>query len=797
MKYCPICTTDYVDTRERCPQDGARLIDKEEWAPGTVIRNKYRILSCIGRGGMGIVYKAEHLVFKDLWALKVMSPRLSQEAEFVRRFYVEAERQRKLKHRNVVRVDDVDQAEDGRLFIGMEFVDGMPMREMLHAAQGPLAVPLALAIARGMAEALEAADALGIVHRDIKPDNVLLERGPGGQFIPKLTDFGVAKMREGTATMSKTPLLTPQYAAPEQWQPDPDHPVDGRTDLYALGMTMYEMLTGRSPFNVSVDREWMYAHLNRIPEPPSHFNPALEADPRLDDLVLRLLEKDPAHRPASAREVIQQLALIEASPVRAATPAWGEATVAMPQRTMPSPPRRTPAPSPGTTPPAATPARRPGTTPPPATPARRPGTTPPARPPTAPPARRVPSRHREEVAPPVPAWVEPEAAPEAEIETSDEEYSAPPSRIGLWVTLVVVLALAGGGGYYYYWLQSRPAAPPAATAEAVSAPTPTPTVPATAAKSAPLTTPEPTVAEPPAPAGPPSEAFAHTLSGHSGAVLSVAFSPRGRWLASGSEDFTLRLWDYASGALSRTIALNESDVASVAFSPSGRQIAAANWAQVIDLVDVASGQSTAQLTGHSDSINSLAYSPNGAHLVSGSEDRTVRVWDVASHASQVLRGHNSAVRTVAYSPNGSTIASGDDGGELILWNMANGGSQTSLSGHSGSVQAVAFDPRGNWFVSGSQDASARLCNLSGQSGRVLLSGKGSVQSVAFSPDGHWLAVGTAENTVHLFDTTSWEEVTALSAGGGGVRSVAFSDDGHILAAGCGDHSIHVWRRRHA
>src|SRR6185312_307917 len=311
MKYCPICTTDYAQERERCPTDGAKLVDKEEWAPGLVVRNKYRIISRIGRGGMGIVYKAEHLVFKDLWALKVMYARLSQESEFVRRFYLEAEKQRRLKHRNVVRVDDIDQAEDGKVFIGMEFVDGMPLRDMLIACQGPLAPALVLSLLRGLVEALEAADALGIVHRDIKPDNILLERTPSGGFIPKLADFGVAKLRDSTAAFSRAPMLTPQYAAPEQWNPQPDQPPDGRTDLYALGMTAYEMLTGRLPFAAQSDQEWMYAHLHQTPAPPSSVNPELAAQPLWDEIVLRLVAKDRDERFAGATELLGELNRLE------------------------------------------------------------------------------------------------------------------------------------------------------------------------------------------------------------------------------------------------------------------------------------------------------------------------------------------------------------------------------------------------------------------------------------------------------------------------------------------------------
>jgi serine/threonine-protein kinase len=143
-----------------------------------------------------------------------MNPELARDAKFLRRFRQEAQATRRLRHHHIVQVDDLDQADDGSLFMAMEFVDGVSLRQLLQRTRGPLPLARALAIARGMAEALAAAHAQGLVHRDIKPDNVLLARDALGRDIPKVLDFGIVAMKESSAQLSSRPLLTPAYAPP-------------------------------------------------------------------------------------------------------------------------------------------------------------------------------------------------------------------------------------------------------------------------------------------------------------------------------------------------------------------------------------------------------------------------------------------------------------------------------------------------------------------------------------------------------------------------------------------------------
>jgi serine/threonine protein kinase len=304
MKTCPICEKSWPSNHTTCPTDGTLLIDSRELEPGTVIRGKYRIVRQLGRGGMGTVYLAEHILLNRPRALKFISSELSQDATFLRRFRREAQAAIELRHPNVVEVVDLDQAEDGSPYIAMEYVEGPDLRHAL--AGGAFPVERALHITRGIALGLGAAHAKGIIHRDVKPENILLAGGEGKPETPKLLDFGIAAMKESATVSSRTHglLLTPPYAAPEQWKGMAAEELDGRTDLYALGGVFYEMLTGGTAFHAHNTEGWMYQHLHEQPQPPSQLRPDLASWPGLDALALRLLAKDREQRPRDVAELV-------------------------------------------------------------------------------------------------------------------------------------------------------------------------------------------------------------------------------------------------------------------------------------------------------------------------------------------------------------------------------------------------------------------------------------------------------------------------------------------------------------
>jgi len=322
VKYCDNCHSAYPDDFTICPRDQGSLRHASELLPGMIIRGKYEILEKIGTGGMASVYRARHLAFGEICAIKLVGPKLAHDADFLKRFRTEAVVTRRLQHPNAVRVEDLDTTEDGRPFIIMEFVDGRSLREIIRT-EGALPLPRAVAIARQACAALAAAHALGITHRDIKPDNILLARAPDGRENVKVLDFGIAKVKEGaidtgegyTPTQTGMVMGTPQYISPEQAMGKRGDEVDGRSDLYSLGVVLYEMVTGRLPFSSDTAMGMILHHLQTIPTPPQIARADLSIPAPLSDLLMKALQKERDRRFASAAEMLAALDAVAALPL--------------------------------------------------------------------------------------------------------------------------------------------------------------------------------------------------------------------------------------------------------------------------------------------------------------------------------------------------------------------------------------------------------------------------------------------------------------------------------------------------
>src|SRR2546429_5245397 len=254
-----------------------------------VLGERYKLQDPIGRGGMATIYRGLDLVMERTVAIKVLREVYSTDPKFVTRFQREAKAASALQHPNIVQVYDYGQS-DGNYFIVMELVEGTDLRRYLRS-RGVLAVDRAIIIAHDVALGLGAAHRRGIVHRDVKPQNVLV--GRDGSI--KLTDFGIASVFKyiNAERLRSTgmPLGTVQYYAPEQAQGEIVSPA---ADVYALGIVMYEMLTGRTPFDGDTPVAVAMQHIQDLPTPPSHFNPNIP--PALEEIILRCLEKAPEMR---------------------------------------------------------------------------------------------------------------------------------------------------------------------------------------------------------------------------------------------------------------------------------------------------------------------------------------------------------------------------------------------------------------------------------------------------------------------------------------------------------------------
>jgi serine/threonine-protein kinase len=313
MKICDSCRSIYPSGFTHCPKDKATLRQTAELMPGMVIRDKYEIVEKIGAGGMASVYRARHLAFNEPRAIKVVCTAMMHDENFLRRFRNEAIITRKLQHYNAVRVDDIDTTDDGHPYIVMELVEGPNLRAVIEQ-EGPFPIVRALDLTRQVASALGAAHKLGITHRDIKPDNIVLVPMPDGGDLVKVLDFGIAKLRETgvkakayTATQSGMVIGTPQYISPEQASGGHGDKIDGRADLYSLGIVLYQMLTARLPFESDTPVGMLIHHLQTPAPPPSVVRPDLHIPEPISRLLLKSLEKNPNDRFQTAGELIAAL----------------------------------------------------------------------------------------------------------------------------------------------------------------------------------------------------------------------------------------------------------------------------------------------------------------------------------------------------------------------------------------------------------------------------------------------------------------------------------------------------------
>jgi len=750
MKLCPKCENGYPDSLTTCPIHGYMLSEIRDLKPGMLIRNTYRIVRKLGQGGMGSVYLAEHILMAGPQVLKFLSSELSQDHDLTTRFLREVRTLRQIRHKNVVDAGNLEPAEDGTLFFSMEYVDGPDLRSFVQNAPQPFNVTLALSITRGIAEGLGAAHAVGVVHRDIKPENILMAKD-GDNWVPKIADFGIVATRQTTRhTQIGTALLTPFFAAPEQWLGTPAAELDGRTDLYALGGVLFEMLTGQSVFDADNYHGWAQKHLNAVPVQPSIVRPDLADWKGLDELIMKLLSKDRKDRPKDVAEVISMLDAIVYDPVPVIVPE------AIPELVVEVP-----------------------------VPAYAPQVVAAVHKITA--ASEAPTVHNSR------STLEPEsfapAAPEPSPVVQDLTSTLQPT--GVYVPPVVYEVprvnrtsqrenSAGGENQ----LIKRPSKKITPEGEAVKVKRRFPPWMWVAAIVVLIA------------AGFAvnkmflSRVESKALTGQDDTILSITIGPNGQTLASASRDNTIQLWDLAEAKELLTL---QDGVVAVAFSPD-RTLASANWDKTVKLWDVSSGQVLATMEGHTDIVLAVAFSPDGHTLASGSQDRTVRIWDVASgKLLRTLQGHTDYVNSVAFSPDGHTVASASSDNNVKLWDVATGRMVRTLQGHAQRVNSVSFSPDGHTLASGSDDMTVKLWDVaSGQSSRSLQGHTDAVHTVAYSPDGRMLASGSSDSTIRLWDMPSGQLLRTLRGHSGAVLSVVFSSYANTLASGGQDKTIRLW-----
>jgi|GEM_PF-2325041 len=319
MKYCPKCQRSYQASQRFCQEDGELLSLQDPYhLVGRTLVDKYQLKALVGVGGMGAVYSAHHLGIDRHVAVKILQPNIVLGSEhLLSLFEREAKMAGHLTHENIANVMDAGRTPDGIAYIAMEWLEGRTLEEEL-TAWGPLSFERARRILRQVAAALEAAHAARIIHRDLKPSNVMLIHRPDGREQVKVLDFGIAKViSETTAAPVSAPMGTPHYASPEQFQTGVQ--IDGRSDIYSLGVMLYQMLTGALPFKTTSVHELIRLQLTATPTPISSLRP--DVPPAVEQLISQLLAKDPNQRPQRAGEVPALFAHALGQSIESQTPA--------------------------------------------------------------------------------------------------------------------------------------------------------------------------------------------------------------------------------------------------------------------------------------------------------------------------------------------------------------------------------------------------------------------------------------------------------------------------------------------
>jgi hypothetical protein len=704
-------------------------------APGSRVAG-YRLEARIGAGGMAVVFRARDEELRRLVALKILAPALAADAEFRERFVRESRAAAAVDDPHIIPVHAAGEA-DGVLYIAMRFVAGGDLRSLVMR-EGPLPPDRAAALLSPVAAALDAAHATGLVHRDVKPANILVDTCPGRPDHVYLSDFGLSKSTLSAVSLTRAGhfLGTPHYSAPEQIS---GGAVDGRTDQYALACVAFTLLTGALPFERDEPMAVLWAHLSGPLPSVTALRPDLQA--AADEVIARALAKAPGERYGSCGEFAEALrgALGLASYEFAGSAQRESRTAQSPQ--VPAP----------------------------------------ARPMTAPPTK-VPTETRD-LAPVHAAAATPVGAPQAPdrpLRDARSLLSRIPRRAtvaalaGLLVVAAVIVAVLVSPGTRHPLAAAGASSPTARRTGGGETRTGSGTEPAS---------PHNTVAT----RGTSAQGFAvspgpRLIDPGSVGLLSVSFSPDGKDL------FTSDGYLWALPGLTYTAMPSSGSSQWAMFSPSGTTFAAvvsgSAGASVWD-----TGTHAAALLSDTDNTFALtaAYSPDGAGLAVGADSGKVYVWDVLRHTliTTLPAQGQPAVQSLAYSPDGKTLAVGK-GDHTYLWDLASHDTVATLPG---TIESLAFSPDGKTLAIGNE-----LWNTTTHTRIATLSNArcGGVSRLAFSADSSELAIATGQLTC-VWDVAARHLIgTVTDPKGAGATAVAFSRDGRLLATGDDNGSIYLW-----
>lgn len=716
----------------------------------------FRIIREIGSGGMAIVYEAEQISLKRRVALKVLPSHLSFSDEAIRKFQQEAVAGGRASHPGIVAVHAVGEHE-GRHFMAQEIVEGgYTLADRLEALRESGDPPVGyfreiVKVITDVARALGHAHAHNVIHRDVKPSNILLT--PTGQ--PKVTDFGLARI-EDALTLSRTGQVvgTPYYMSPEQTKRQ-SKGIDFRTDIFSLGVTLYESLTLAYPFDGDTAREVLEKILLREPRDPRKMNPRVPVD--LAVICLKALEKKPENRYATMNDFADDLErflngeVILARPVLPATRLW---------RLV----KRNPSLS----------------------------------------AMGGLALLAVAVLVFVVPWILVQKEKDQRIAVEAEQAKVIQARneavqeknIAVQERAIKEKALADLEKMFTRFEEAYH------QSAGLNLITQAGLILDTNPDQAIILAYEGALRNPSLYA---NNVLLESMQScrqieefgrHQAEICDAAFSPDGNKIVTASWDHTARVWDTRSGETVSYLIGHDDGVPQALFMPDAERVVTVSWDNTARIWNSESGDELFPLVGHDAGVTCADISADGSYIVTGSHDETARIWKAHDGKPyQTLVGHEGPVNYVRFSPDGSRILTASDDGTARIWDVVDGNELTTLI-HDDGILHGSFSPGGNRVVTASMDSTARIWDIATGLDLTRLVGHESMVNIArFSDDGRFVITASDDNMARLWNSKNGDEILTLVGHEAEVTDAALSSDGLRAFTVSTDQTLRIWEVR--